>query len=217
MILPFDLYWSFSSSYCYLALDRILAINKAYEVEVNVRPIYPHAIRNPDFSEQVHPNYRSYHALDRKRVAEFLGIPYRSPVPSPLKLDPESDAALPDQPHIFRLTRLGTAAALAGRGLPYVDQVSRILWDRTVEGWDQNSHLADAVARAGLDLSVLDRQIAENAAAYDTIIEESQNALRSAGHWGVPTIVFGGEPFHGQDRIELLVWRMRQNGLRKRV
>ncbi|TMB53500.1 MAG: 2-hydroxychromene-2-carboxylate isomerase, partial [Deltaproteobacteria bacterium] len=37
-----------------------------------------------------------------------------------------------------------------------------------------------------------------------------------AGHWGVPTMVFAGEPFFGQDRIELLVWRMRQHGLRAR-
>jgi hypothetical protein len=29
----------------------------------------------------------------------------------------------------------------------------------------------------------------------------------------VPLMVFEGEPFHGQDRIDLLVWRMRQKGL----
>jgi len=29
-------------------------------------------------------------------------------------------------------------------------------------------------------------------------------------------MVFAGEPFFGQDRIELLVWRMRQHGLRAR-
>jgi len=29
-------------------------------------------------------------------------------------------------------------------------------------------------------------------------------------------MVFNGEPFFGQDRIDLLVWRMRQHGLRER-
>ena len=40
--------------------------------------------------------------------------------------------------------------------------------------------------------------------------------LEAAGHWGVPTMVFEGEPFFGQDRIDLLVWRMKQKGLRGR-
>jgi hypothetical protein len=30
-------------------------------------------------------------------------------------------------------------------------------------------------------------------------------------------MVFQGEPFFGQDRIELLVWRLRQHGLRARA
>ena len=33
---------------------------------------------------------------------------------------------------------------------------------------------------------------------------------------GVPTLVFEGEPFFGQDRIEMAKWRMEQKGLRPR-
>jgi 2-hydroxychromene-2-carboxylate isomerase len=29
----------------------------------------------------------------------------------------------------------------------------------------------------------------------------------------VPMMVFGGEPFFGQDRIDQLVWRLKQAGL----
>jgi 2-hydroxychromene-2-carboxylate isomerase len=32
----------------------------------------------------------------------------------------------------------------------------------------------------------------------------------------VPTLVFEGEPFFGQDRIEMAKWRMEQKGLTKR-
>ena len=39
------------------------------------------------------------------------------------------------------------------------------------------------------------------------------HGLRAAGHWGVPTMVFEGEPFFGQDRFDHLVWRMAQKGL----
>jgi 2-hydroxychromene-2-carboxylate isomerase len=33
----------------------------------------------------------------------------------------------------------------------------------------------------------------------------------------VPTLVFDGEPFFGQDRIDMALWRMEQKGLTKRV
>jgi 2-hydroxychromene-2-carboxylate isomerase len=33
----------------------------------------------------------------------------------------------------------------------------------------------------------------------------------------VPTFVFDGEPFFGQDRFELLVWRLGQHGLTRRA
>jgi len=32
----------------------------------------------------------------------------------------------------------------------------------------------------------------------------------------VPTMVFEGEPFFGQDRLDLLVWRLEQHGLARR-
>ena len=40
--------------------------------------------------------------------------------------------------------------------------------------------------------------------------------MDAVGHWGVPTFVFQDEPFFGQDRIETLLWRLRQHGLTER-
>ncbi len=216
MSLSFDLFWSFRSPYCYLALPRILQIHKKYDVEVNVRPVYPMAVRSPDFFKRVHPSYRRYHLMDSQRVADYLGIPYRRPIPDPIVQDLETNEIDPKQPYIYRLTRLGTAAVLAGRGLPFLEQVSRLLWDGSVEGWDRGTHLADALARAGLDLAVLDRDMTEDPGRYDALIERNQNAHARAGHWGVPTTVFEDEPFFGQDRIELLLWKMQQHGLYSR-
>ena len=53
-------------------------------------------------------------------------------------------------------------------------------------------------------------------AGHEAEVEANQTALQAAGHWGVPTLVFDGEPFFGQDRIDTCVWRMRQNGLTRR-
>lgn len=214
--LALDLYWSFRSPYCYLALPRLLEIERAYDVELAVRPVYPIAVRNPEFFKRVHPNYRRYHLLDSKRVAEYLEIPYRRPIPDPIVQDMQTHAIAREQPYIYRLTRLGMAAALAGKGLRFLQEVSRLLWDGTVDGWDKGPHLADAVTRAGLDLAALDRAIAADPQEYDRLIGANADALEASGHWGVPTIVFQGEPFFGQDRIALLVWRLRQHGLRQR-
>ncbi len=214
MALSFDLYWSFRSPYCYLALDRILAIHRDHGVEVRVRPIYPIAVRKPDFFKNTNPLYRPYHTLDSHRVAESLGVPFRRPLPDPIQMDMETGAIAPEQPYIFRLTRLGMAAAMAGKGLPFLDQVSRIIWDGTVDGWDQGGHLAGAMTRAGLDAEKLEQDVADDPDKYDAALEENQEAHKAAGHWGVPLMVFEGEPFYGQDRVDLLLWRMGRKGLK---
>ena len=213
MSFSFDLFWSFRSPYCYLVLDRILAIRRDYGVEIMVRPIYPMAIRQPDFFKNTHPLYRPYHTLDSHRVAESIGLPFRRPLPDPIRMDMETSEIDPGQPTIFRLTRLGMAAAMGGLGLEFLDQVSRIIWDGTVNGWDQPPHLAEAMTRAGWDGEQLERDIAADPDTFDAAIHENEDAHAQAGHWGVPLMVFDSEPFHGQDRVELLIWRMREKGL----
>jgi 2-hydroxychromene-2-carboxylate isomerase len=48
---------------------------------------------------------------------------------------------------------------------------------------------------------------------YEAVIAENESARKRAEHWGVPLMVFNGEPFFGQDRFDLLRWRMQGNGL----
>ncbi len=68
----------------------------------------------------------------------------------------------------------------------------------------------------GLNLAELDAEAIADAEALDAEIHTNQAALEAAGHWGVPTFVFDGEPFFGQDRIEMALWRMQQKGLQRR-
>ena len=78
-------------------------------------------------------------------------------------------------------------------------------------------NLARAAERAGLDLAEMDAAIAADAGRLDGIIAASQEAQREGGHYGVPLMVFNGEPFFGQDRFDQLKWRMLQKGLAKRA
>ena len=213
----FDVFWSFRSPYSYLATKRLVRIAREYDVEVRVRLVLPIAVRIPGFFQQVNPLWPPYLMRDTMRIAEHEGIDYGWPQPDPIVQDFVTREVAAEQPYIYRLTRLGVDAVERGHGLAFIDEVSQIIWSGKVIGWHEGSHLADAAARAGLDLKEMDAAVAADPARYDAIIEQNQRDLEAAGHWGVPTMVFQGEPFFGQDRIDLLLWRMGQQGLRRRT
>jgi len=73
--------------------------------------------------------------------------------------------------------------------------------------------MAKATASVGLDLAELDAEVAADPEGFEADILDNQTAHKLAGHWGVPLMVFEGEPFFGQDRIDLLAWRLAQRGL----
>ena len=215
MTLEVDLYWSFRSPYSYLATPRLVGLAKRYDLDVRVRPVLPIAVRIAGFFDRINPLWPPYLFRDTLRIAQSLELPFAWPQPDPIVQEFPSRKVAAEQPYIHRLTRLGVLAAERGRGLPFLDEVSRLIWGGTA-GWNEAAHLAKAAARAGCDLSEMDAVVARDAARLDGAISENQNDLEKAGHWGVPTLVFRGEPFFGQDRIDLLVWRLRQHGLAER-
>ena len=217
MPLSIDVFWSFRSPYSYLATPRLVRLSAEYDLDVAVRPVLPIAVRLPTFFKQVNPLWPPYLLRDTMRIAQYLGLDYGWPRPDPIVQDGITREVAAEQPYIHRLTRLGIAAVERGRGLAFIDQVSQVIWSGKVVGWHEGPHLAEASARAGLDLAELDAAIGADPAHFDAIIADNQGALEAAGHWGVPTMVFEGEPFFGQDRIDLLVWRMQQRGLRRRA
>lgn len=143
------------------------------------------------------------------------GIPFGPPRPDPIVQNPMTRGIAAEQPYIRRITRLGQAAARRGRGLDFAAEAARLIWGGA-DNWHEGDHLAGAAERAGLDLAELDAEVAAEGDALDAEIAANQQALEDAGHWGVPTLVFDGEPFFGQDRIAMALWRMEQKGLAPR-
>ena len=215
MSLEIEVFWSFRSPYSYLATGRLVRLREDYDVEINVRPVLPLAVRTPDFFQRVNPLFPSYLLRDVPRIAQRIGIPFIYPNPDPVVFDMTSGTFPEEQPYIHRLTRLGIAAAEHADGLAFVDEVSRLIWGGTRD-WYEGTHLAEAAERAGFDLTQLDAAIEADPEHHIARVEENHVALEAAGHWGVPTMVFEGEPFFGQDRIIDLIWRLQQKGLEKR-
>jgi 2-hydroxychromene-2-carboxylate isomerase len=216
MTLSVDLFFSFRSPYSYLALSKTRKMAADYDVTVNLRPVYPLAVREPGFFKRANPQFARYVVLDSSRVAKHENIPFRFPRPDPIVQDMASLEVAEHQPHIHRLTRLGAAAPAEGRALGFVDAISRVLWDGTVKGWNEGEHLARAAAAAGFDLPAMDAAVAADPDRYEEIIAGNEKDHAASGHWGVPTFVFENEPFFGQDRIDLLIWRMESKGLTRR-
>lgn len=215
--LSIDVFWSFRSPWSYLATPRLTQWQRRFNLEVCFRPVYPIAIRTPEFFNTVNPLWGRYFAIDLRRVADFLEIPLTWPQPDPVVQFREDGRMRTgdDQPHIHRLTRLGVVAEESGRGIQFADRVSTLIWGGT-QNWHERDHLARAAADAGLDLEDLDARALKDADRLEEVISKNEEDHSAAGHWGVPTCAFRGEPFFGQDRLDVLMWRLKENGLEER-
>lgn len=211
-----DLYWSFRSPYSYIVTPRLLELERDWDATINVRPVLPIAVRQPDFFANADPLWTTYLMRDCVRSAEFAGMPLRWPRPDPVVMDFATRTYPKEQPYIHRLTRLGQLAAERGFGLPLLRSVSHMIWSGQIDGWHEGDHLARAVEEAGGDLAEMDAACAAEAERLDARIKENEENQRLGGHYGVPLMVYDGEPFFGQDRYEQLVWRMRQKGMERR-
>ncbi|MEQ1496755.1 MAG: DsbA family protein [Novosphingobium sp.] len=212
-----DLFWSFRSPYSYLVVPRLIELERDHDATVNVRPVLPIAVRQPDFFAHADPLWFSYLMRDCVRSAEFAGMTLRWPRPDPVVMDFATRTYPKEQPHIHRLTRLGVLAAERGFGLQLLRAVSHLIWSGEVDGWNQGDHLSRAVASAGGDLAELDAVQAAEAERLDGAIRQNEADQRLGGHYGVPLMVYDGEPFFGQDRYDQLLWRMQQRGMARRI
>ncbi len=213
-MLDVTLYWSFRSPYSYIVLPRVMQLQHNANVKIDFRVVHPNAIRNPAYFKRMDPLARPYFFIDTARTAAFHGLTFRRPVPDPIIQNPVTLEIAPENPLAHWLGRLGIAAVERGRGLDFALEVSKLLWDGATDNWHEGTHMADAARRSGLDFADLQSAVSADPDHHEEALAGNDGALHAAGHWGVPTMVFNGEPFFGQDRFDMLAWRLEQNGLK---
>lgn len=208
-----DIFWSFRSPYSYLVTPDLLQLRDDYAVSVSLRPVLPIALRARstvfDAADKKRPKYI---VMDSRRRAAFLGLPFSWPKPDPVVQDMETYEVPREQPNIWRLSTLGVEAERQNKGIDFAYHVAALLWGGTKD-WDKGDHLALAAEQAGLNLTEMESAFAHYDAKAE--IEKNHKLLEQSGHWGVPTMVFEGEPFFGQDRIDTLRWRLDEAGLKR--
>jgi 2-hydroxychromene-2-carboxylate isomerase len=216
MTTTFDFYFSFRSPYSYLATPQVEDLMTRYDVRPRMRIVLPIAIRIPGFFKQVNPLWPPYLLRDTGRIAQMNNIPYRWPRPDPIVMDYAAREVAAEQPYIYPVSRFGVLAEREGRGFEFVRKAAHAIWSGEFDDWHEGAHLSQALTAAGLNAGDIAREADERADELDAEIAANEAAQRNAGHWGVPLFVFKDEPFFGQDRLDHLIWRMRQEGLRAR-
>jgi 2-hydroxychromene-2-carboxylate isomerase len=215
--MQFDFYFSFRSPYSYLATPLIEKLIARYDMQPRMRIVLPIAIRIPGFFKNVNPMWPPYLLRDTFRISQMNAIPYRWPRPDPIVMDHATKEVAAEQPYIHHVSRLGVAAARQGRGFEFVRAAAHAIWSGEVDNWNEGDHLAKALSDAGLNAHETLTLVRDNAEELDAEIAANEAAQKSAGHWGVPLFVYDDEPFFGQDRLDHLIWRMRQAGLKERL
>ncbi len=221
---PLDVYLatSFRSPYAYLGMDRYAALAENYNLKIHVRYIFPIAIREPSFFAKA-PDYRYlYDPHDMQREAEFRGVPYHVDTTGKTWIDPVVTedvirvAPKDKQIHIYRLYRNSALIQEEhpDKSLAWAQRMFRKIYDGTTYNWPDD--MPAVLKEIGLDAKAIEEKAVANEDKYLAVIEDNLKVCHASGHGGVPNAIFRGEPFWGQDRIEQLVWRLKQNGLTAR-
>lgn len=185
-------YFSFVSLWSYIGCAAFEALVQRHDAQVVYKPIDLHAVFHASGGlpvSQRPPQRQAYRFVEMQRWAALRGIP--------LVLKPRHHPANPELGH-----RMLLAALAQGQDVQaFVREALQVLWvhDRNIEDPQVMVAVADA---AGLD------GVALRAQADDPAIHAQVQALTKeavAGQvFGTPFYVYQGEPFWGQDRLDLL-------------
>ena len=98
----------------------------------------------------------------------------------------------------------------SNKGLEFLDNAGRMLWDGSTNDWDKGDSLARAMGATGLELD----EVLTNTpwSEAKTVLDMNARAMLDFGHWRVPLMLYRDEPFYGQDRFGQMIWRMRREG-----
>lgn len=222
--LEMQLCTSYRSPYAYLGMDRYAALEMDYNVKVDVKYVFPIAIRDPSFFAKASDYRYLYDPHDMARIAKRRGIPYFVDFSGKTWVDPVKTkdiikvAPKEEQDVIYNLYAVSTLVQTEHpeHNLAFAQRMFRRIYDGTAPmTWPDE--MDDVLDEIGLNGKAIVKKALKNRDKYIEIVEANQEWCHAQGHGGVPVAVFRGEPFWGQDRIQTVIWRMKQNGLTART
>lgn len=176
-----EYFFSFRSPYSYLSAERAFDLPNRLGVDLVWRGVRPMAMRG-----QPLPRAKQLYILrDAAREADVLGLPF-GPIHDPLGEG------------VWRCLCVAEHAEVQGRLATFVTLSARAIWAEAVDV-SSDAGLRPLCERAGLDWEACLAAIADPAPRERVEINTAR--LSELGQWGVPTFVFEGQAFWGQDRM----------------
>jgi 2-hydroxychromene-2-carboxylate isomerase len=185
-----DFWYDFHSPFAYLAATRVEHIAQRHAVGLNWRPLYlSRLIETIGGRRSLEENaaFVAWYKQDLQDQAAFHGVSVRYHPGFPLRPARALRAAI-------RAGELGAAA-------PFSLAVFRAYWTDNRDISDL-AVLGELAAVAGLNAK--DIELAATQEIYRERLEQNNAAAIAAGVFGVPTIIWRGKIFFGNDRLEML-------------
>ena len=185
---PIEFWFTMGSTYSYLAVTRLAAVEKATGIPFRWRPFHLLTIlqemKHVPFADK--PAKMAYMWRDLERRAAMHGIPIRVPAPYPLR-----DSLMANRVAILGLRE--------GWGKHYVTAAYR-RWFQAGQESGSEPNLSESIKEAGEDPARV-LALARGDEIARLIASETQAASED-GIFGSPTFVVAGELFWGDDRLE---------------
>ena len=195
-----DYYLTPVSPWTYLGAERFRKIAEKAGCEVHVHlvdygAIFPKTGGLP--LPKRAPERLAYRMADLKRFRDYLNIPL-----------------IPEPQFFPSKTRASTYAIMATiekhgdhAGLIASEAILAGLWAEDMD-MDDHAQIISQLDKAALDGSALLEHGLAMAEAYDAKISSDTEKALADNVFGAPSYVVDGEVFWGQDRLDLLAWRL---------
>ena len=190
-----DFYFDFSSPYGYLGSQRIEAIANKHKLTINWHPILLGAVFKVSGQAPLitFPLKGEYSLIDIERSAREHNTPYISPKPFPIGAVAASRA--------FYWISENPDAAIAAKASDFVHAVFAAYYAEQ-QDISKPDVLTAIVSKLGLDTDALADALGQQA-VKDRLKKAVDDAI-ARGVFGSPMMVYGDEPFWGNDRLEQL-------------
>lgn len=197
MSTPIKFYFVCISPWSYLAVDALVDVAKKHGRDIAPKPIdFPRAWSETGAGRPVHERpevLQAYRLIELPRWAKWRGVP--------LTLKPKYF------PTAFQLSsHVVIAARQAGQdALGVAHALMRGCWaeERDIGNPDEVISILDGLGLNGAALV----QAADGEGVASELSANTDEALAD-GAWSIPSFLVDGELFFGQDRLEMIDWRL---------
>ncbi|MDT0596482.1 DsbA family protein [Glaciecola petra] len=186
-----EIFFSVRSPYSYLGLMKSAKLAKHYNISLILKPVLPMMMRGL----KVPPRKGLYIALDTKREAKLLGLPFGK-IADPLGTGVE------------RCYSLFEYAREEGKEIQYMQNFMRAVWGERTKS-ETDSGLRKIVEESGLDWQKAKMLI--NNQGWKNWAKSNLEELYSLGLWGVPCFRFSNTVVFGQDKLSFVEAEIRMS------